>query len=274
MPELPEVETAVRELRPKLLGRVLGGAWSTVPRQLGKMKARELDRFVKGQRVVSVSRRGKYIVIRLEQGVVLVHLRMTGRLYVAPSVKIPEEYIRAGFPLDGGTESLYFRDVRTLGTIRCYRSDETAPELAELGWEPLETDVDGKRLKEKLVTRKQAIKVVLLDQSLWAGVGNIYASEACWVAEIDPRMSARMLTLSQCERICSAVKEVLKKALERGGSTLKDFMSPEGNYGSYQKEFRVYDRDGEECLRCGGIIRRIVQAQRSTYYCPRCQKKR
>ncbi|MBL0061001.1 MAG: hypothetical protein IPP40_05790 [bacterium] len=114
----------------------------------------------------------------------------------------------------------------------------------------------------------------MLDQSLWAGIGNIYASEACWVAGIDPRKSAKLLTHPQCEKICQAVPEVLQTALNRGGSTLRDFMSPEGNYGSYQKEFRVYDREGEECLRCGGVIQKIVQAQRSTYFCAGCQKKK
>ncbi len=274
MPELPEVETAVRELRPAIVGRVLRGAWANIPRQLGTMTAKELDRAVKGQRVMSIRRRGKYIVLVLERGILLVHLRMTGRLFVGPTDKKPSAHLHAGFKLDDGSESLYFRDVRTLGTLRYHANEADVKELAALGWEPLEAKVDAIMLKPELSNRKQAIKVVLLDQSLWAGIGNIYASEACWVAGIDPRKSAKLLTLSQCEKICSAVPEVLQTALNRGGSTLRDFMSPEGNYGSYQKEFRVYDREGEECLRCGGKILKIVQAQRSTYFCAGCQKKK
>jgi len=274
MPELPEVETCVRELRPRLVGRVMRSAWSTVPRQLGDQTARQLSNFVKDREVQAITRRGKYIVIELNRGILLLHLRMTGRLYVDTTCKPAPDYARAGFVLDDGRESLYFRDVRTLGTIRFYKSIADAPELLNLGWEPLEHEVDASELKQTLEHRSQAIKVVLLDQSLWAGIGNIYASEACWVAQIDPRHLAQKLTRVQCERMCTAVPEVLNTALLRGGSSLRDFMSPEGNYGSFQKEFRVYDREGEVCLRCGGVIKRIVQAQRSTYFCPKCQKKR
>ncbi len=274
MPELPEVETVVRELRPAVVGRVLRGAWATIPRQLGTMTAQELNRVVKDQNIVSVTRRGKYILLTLERGLLLVHLRMTGRLYVAATEESPHEHLRAGFALDDRTESLYFRDVRTLGTIRYHRSASGVKELRRLGWEPLEERITGSELKAALTTRTQAIKVVLLDQSLWAGIGNIYASEVCWVSGIDPRKSAKLLSVRQCERLCEAVPEVLRTALTKGGSTLRDFMSPDGKYGAYAKEFRVYDREDEECLRCGKRIKKIVQAQRSTYYCPGCQKKK
>ncbi|MCB1061144.1 MAG: bifunctional DNA-formamidopyrimidine glycosylase/DNA-(apurinic or apyrimidinic site) lyase [Calditrichaeota bacterium] len=274
MPELPEVETAVRELRPNITGRVLCGVTATIPRQLGDTTAKELARFVKNRRVIAVERRGKYIVLELDRGVLLFHLRMTGRLYVAPTTKVLPDYVRAAFSLDDKSLSLYFRDVRTLGTIRFYNSVDEAPELRALGWEPLTTNASAAELKEILRTRSQGIKVVLLDQSIWAGIGNIYASETCWVAGVDPRKSAKLLSLAQCERLCQAVPQVLERALEKGGSTLRDFMSPDGKYGSYQKEFRVYDREGEKCLRCGGTIARIVQAQRSTFFCPKCQKKR
>jgi formamidopyrimidine-DNA glycosylase len=274
MPELPEVETAVRELRPNLVGRTIAGAWSAIPRQLGNQTEAQLKRFVKSRKVESIDRRGKYIVITLDRGVLIVHLRMTGRLYVAKTEKPHPEYVRAGFPLDDQGESLYFRDVRTLGTIRFYNSIQDANEISALGWEPLDLKIGGSVLKSSLKSRKQAIKVVLLDQSVWAGIGNIYASEACWVSGIDPRKSANALTLSECDKLCNAVPEVLNRALEKGGSTLRDFMSPKGKYGSYQKEFRVYDREDESCLRCDGTIKKIVQAQRSTYFCPKCQKKR
>lgn len=274
MPELPEVETAVRELRPLVVGRVIRGAWSTVPRQLGRLTIRQLASRVRGQRIGSVTRRGKYVVIELERGIVLVHLRMTGRLFVAPTEAKPHVHLRAGFVLDDGHETLYFKDPRTLGTIGYYSSGEAIDSLNVLGWEPLEESVSGAMLRDALRKRTQAIKPVLLDQSLWAGIGNIYASEVCWVAQIDPRTPANRLSAAQCDRLCQAVPEVLSLALERGGSSLRDFMSPEGNYGAYQKEFRVYDRVDEHCDRCGGVIKRIVQVQRSTYFCGMCQKRR
>jgi len=274
MPELPEVETCVRELRPRLIGRTLRRAWAAVPRQLGTQTPQQLARAIKDQSVIAVERRGKYILLRLERGMLLVHLRMTGRLYVDATTTPPPDYARAGFTLDDGRESLYFRDVRTLGTLHYYRNADHVRELAGLGWEPLDVPVTHAQLKERLAARAQAIKVVLLDQNLYAGIGNIYASEACWVARIDPRTSANKLSRAQCERLCAAVPDVLRTALDRGGSSLRDFMSPDGNYGSYQKEFRVYDRENEECLRCNGAISKIVQAQRSTYFCPKCQKKR
>ncbi|MCL4304806.1 bifunctional DNA-formamidopyrimidine glycosylase/DNA-(apurinic or apyrimidinic site) lyase [bacterium] len=273
MPELPEVETAVRELRPKLKGRVLRGAWSRVPRQLGNTSVKQFSKLVNGQRVQDVKRRGKYILLELEQGVLLVHLRMTGRLFVAATEQEPHIHLRAGFPLDDGHDTLYFKDVRTLGTMRFYGDAKVSRELSGLGWEPLEEQIGAAQLKSVLKTRTQAIKPVLLDQTIWAGIGNIYASEVCWVAGIDPRKAANRLTLAQCAALCDAVPEVLSSALERGGSTLRDFMSPDGKYGSYQKEFRVYDRAGEACLCCGGVIKRLVQAQRSTFFCPKCQKR-
>ncbi|MBL0061000.1 MAG: hypothetical protein IPP40_05785 [bacterium] len=140
MPELPEVETAVRELRPAIVGRVLRGAWANIPRQLGTMSEKELDRAVKGQRVVSIKRRGKYIVLALERGILLVHLRMTGRLFVAPTEKKPSAHLHAGFKLDDGSESLYFRDVRTLGTFGIMRMKAMSKSL------PL---WDGNRLRTK-----------------------------------------------------------------------------------------------------------------------------
>ncbi|MBK6766198.1 MAG: bifunctional DNA-formamidopyrimidine glycosylase/DNA-(apurinic or apyrimidinic site) lyase [bacterium] len=272
MPELPEVETAVRELRPLIVDRVIRSAWSTVPRQLGSQTIRQLSGKVRGQRILDVTRRGKYILIEVVRGIVLVHLRMTGRLFVAPTEQKPHVHLRAGFVLDDERDTLFFKDPRTLGTLGYYAKSDEIGALSGLGWEPLEAGVTGDMLKKALEKRKMAIKPVLLDQTVWAGIGNIYASEVCWVAQIDPQKAANRLTLAQYDRLCRAVPDVLSRALERGGSSLRDFMSPEGKYGSYQKEFRVYDRESEACERCGATIKRIGQAQRSTYYCPRCQR--
>lgn len=274
MPELPEVETVVRQIRPRLIHRTIHSARFSVPRQLAPQTPRALAAAVRGKRVTDVRRRGKYILIELTGGTLLIHLRMTGRLYIRNAQKTPLPYERAWFDLDDGTESLSFRDPRTLGAIRYFPAGKAIGSLAKLGWEPLEDDVAVEAIKAALVHRSIAVKPLLLDQTVWAGIGNIYASEALWVARIDPRTSCSRLTRAQIERLRDAIPEVLRRALDQGGSTLRDFASPDGQPGSYQREFRVYDREGEPCLRCGETIHRIVQAKRSTYFCPGCQKKR
>jgi formamidopyrimidine-DNA glycosylase len=271
MPELPEVETVVRMIRPKLVGRKIIRCEFTIPRQLLPQTPKQLSAALRYQTVVAVTRRGKYIQIEVEKGTLLIHLRMTGRLYVRKAGQ-ENNHERARLELDGGTEWLVLDDPRTLGTIRYFPAGKVIPELAEMGWEPLEDLVDVNELTEKLVRRSMAIKPVLLDQTVWAGIGNIYASEALWEARIDPRKSANALTKSELQRLIKAVPVILKRALEKGGSTLRNFADPEGKKGSYQKEFLVYGRDGEPCLHCGKSIVKFVQAQRSTYYCKSCQK--
>jgi formamidopyrimidine-DNA glycosylase len=167
---------------------------------------------------------------------------------------------------------LVLRDARTLGTISAVKEASVFED--KLGWEPLLDSFPVAAVREKLHARKMAIKPVLLDQKLWAGIGNIYASEILWEAQISPLKSAASLTRREIERMVAAVPMVLRRAVEKGGSTIRDFMGPEGEAGAYQKQFRVYDRAGLDCLRCGGEIVRVVQAQRSTYYCRKCQQKR
>lgn len=274
MPELPEVETVVRQIRPRLIHRTIHSARFSVPRQLAPQTPRAIAAAVRGKRVADVRRRGKYILIELSGGTLLVHLRMTGRLYVRAARKTPLPYERAWFDLDDGKETLSFRDPRTLGAIRYFPDGKIIEPLAKLGWEPLEDDVAVEEIKTAFARRSIAVKPLLLDQTVWAGIGNIYASEALWVAGIDPRISCSRLTGGQIERLRDAIPAVLRRALDQGGSTLRDFASPDGQAGSYQREFRVYDREGEPCLRCGKAIQRIVQAQRSTYFCTHCQKRR
>jgi formamidopyrimidine-DNA glycosylase len=271
MPELPEVETVVRIIRPKLVGRTLISAHFDIPRQLQPQTPRQLTSALRNQTVQAVRRRGKYIRIELEHGTLLVHLRMTGKLYVRTAEQ-ENTHERARWGLDGGTEWLVFHDPRTLGTLRYYPAGAEIPELAALGWEPLEDEIDPREARERLAGRSMAIKPVLLDQSLWAGIGNIYASEALWEAKINPRKPACELTMPEVKRLIGAVKQILWRALERGGSTLRNFADPEGKQGTYQKEFRVYGRDDDPCPRCGKPLARFVQAQRSTYWCKSCQK--
>ena len=270
MPELPEVETVVRVIRPKLRGRTIVDATFSVPRQLLPQTGLQIRRAIKRQVIRDVRRRGKYILIELERGLLVVHLRMTGRLYVRAVSGETHLHERAWFELDND-HTLVLRDARTLGTISFVK--EVATIEKKLGWEPLLNGYATDEVREKLKARKMAIKPVLLDQKLWAGIGNIYASEILWEAGISPLKSAAKLTRAEIERVVKAVPTVLRRAVEKGGSTIRDFMGPEGEAGAYQRQFRVYDRAGLECRRCRGEIVRIVQAQRATYYCRGCQKK-
>jgi formamidopyrimidine-DNA glycosylase len=197
---------------------------------------------------------------------------MSGRLYVRKEKDTAQTHERAHVQLDKGNAILVLRDVRTLGTIQYFAADEVITPLAKLGWEPLSEKVSATEFRAALRGRKSAIKPVLLDQTLWAGIGNIYAAEALWEARIDPRLRANQLSLKRCDLLGEVIVKVLRRALSKGGSTLRDFMSPEGNAGEYSGEFRVYGREGESCYRCGATIKRIVQAQRATFYCAGCQK--
>lgn len=273
MPELPEVETVVRVIRPLVMERVITDVRLLIPRQLEPQTVQQVRRGLKQKRIVKVERKGKFILIHLDEGLLLIHLRMTGRLYVRDSAVELTKHERASFILDNGT-ALVFHDPRTLGTISYCKHTEDVPALTKLGWDPLTDEISVEDIREILAGRTVAIKVLLLDQTVWAGIGNIYASEILWVAGIHPEKQANLLTKHQLQALIEAVPLVLKNALTKGGSTLRDFMSPDGKRGGYSKEFRVYDRDGETCYRCKKPIRRIVQAQRSTYYCAGCQKKR
>ena len=273
MPELPEVETVVRVIRPLIVGRKITGSRFQIPRQLLPQTSGQVKRGIEGKRIESVERRGKFILIHLDEGLLLIHLRMTGRLYVKDADEDLQNHERAYFEL-GSQYRLVFNDPRTLGTISYLRNPEDALSLTRLGWDPLSDCVTVKEVREILDKRSVAIKVLLLNQSVWSGIGNIYASEILWEAGIHPEKASRLLTIRQTVALLDAIPLVLNRALDKGGSTLRDFMSAEGKSGSYQKEFRVYGRDGKPCLRCGKSIKRIVQAQRSTYYCAGCQKKR
>lgn len=273
MPELPEVETVVRLIRPELTGCRITSAEFRIPRQLAPQKPSAVRRAVAGSTIRNVRRRGKYILCDLDRGTLVLHLRMTGRLYIRSLNTQSDEHERAFFGLEG-ERVLVFRDPRTLGTIRYYPVGEALPFLDKLGWEPLHDQVSVEQFRERVRNRSIVVKVLLLDQSVWAGIGNIYASESLWEAGIHPLVRADRLTRKQCEKLMHSVPMVLKRALSRGGTTLRDFVSPDGKKGSYQREFRVYGREGEPCPNCGSPIIRITQAQRSTYFCRKCQMKR
>ena len=228
-----------------------------------------------GARVTGLDRRGKHLLIGLADGGTLaVHLRMTGK-FLTGDVPADQPHLRAVLELDDGARVSY-ADQRRFGTWRVL---EGAPELQEflderLGVEPLDDDFDGRALARLFAGRKASVKAMLLDQRLVAGVGNIYADEALWAAKIHPETPAGLVSRAKLDLLAAAIRDVLEVALVAQGSTLRDFRTPDGGYGSMQERYKVFDRTGEPCERCGTPIVKLRVAGRGTHVCPRCQRRR
>jgi formamidopyrimidine-DNA glycosylase len=261
MPELPEVETVVRSVRPHLVGRRIANLEILAPRILhGSIEPTGAA----GQRVLSVSRRAKHILIELDRGVLLIHLGMTGKLlWNAPETK----WTRAIVTLDKGR--LVYDDPRMFGRIEY--SPGSAPErIARLGPEPLALSLE--QFLARLKSRRTRLKPLLLDQSFLAGLGNIYADESLFRARLHPLAIASRLSPTRAARLFDAIREVLSAAIESGGSSISDYVDAAGQPGWFQVMHRVYGRAGEPCTACSTAVRRIVLGGRSTHYCPRCQR--
>jgi len=268
MPELPEVETIVRQLRPQLRGRTVTAARVHGADLLLRSTPKAFCAAVAGRRIEELRRRGKYFVLDLDDGRVLVgHLRMTGRLYVdgAPDPR----YTRACFDLDDGRR-LLFTDVRKFGRLQlAARLDDALPPM---GPEPLSDEVDGAWMATALASRRRLLKPLLLDQSFLAGLGNIYVDESLHRARLHPLRSSHRVPRERAFALTAAIREVLGAAIAAEGSSFDAFYrTPEGRPGGFQDEFAVYGREGEPCRQCGAAIRRIVVGQRGTHFCPRCQ---
>jgi formamidopyrimidine-DNA glycosylase len=273
VPELPEVETVRRRLEPSVAGRRLDRVEIRDPRLVAPRDRLEVAAELEGERVVRLDRRGKYLIFRFESGrVLLSHLRMTGTFrHGANGAPADDPHARAVVSLDDGSDVVY-RDVRRFGTWRLLDADEVEPFLAErLGREPLERRFTARELAARLAGRRAPVKAALLDQRTLAGMGNIYADEARWLARIHPRRPAGTLTEDETRRLHRAVRRALTLGIERQGATLRDYATPDGGSGSMQREFRVYGRYGEPCDRCGTLIERTRAGGRTTSFCPRCQ---
>jgi formamidopyrimidine-DNA glycosylase len=273
MPELPEVETVVRDLRPCLVGRRLT-ALRVSKKALRQPWSSRWNRAILGRRVRGITRRGKWIVIELDGPWLLAHLGMTGQFVVARADQPRQNHTHLVFTLDDGAHELRFRDVRRFGCVSMYtgRSElEAFFSDCKLGPEPFE--VARAYWRSALQRTRRNLKALLLDQRLVAGVGNIYADEACFEARLHPTLLGAQLTPGQIERLRRAVTTVLTRAIERRGSSIRDYVGGNGDRGGYQDEFRVYGRTGEPCRRCRTPIERLVLAGRSTHFCPRCQIK-
>ena len=274
MPELPEVETVRRRLVPVLEGATIERAEIVDPRLTRPFDpAVVADRLV-GETVATVDRRGKYLLWRLASGrTLVVHLRMTGSFRHAPTGDLPADtHRRATVLLDTGAEVAY-RDVRRFGTWELLDEGHLRPYLAtRLGPEPLAPSFSSQRLATLAEGRRSPVKSFLLDQRRVAGIGNIYADEALWRARIHPLRPTGALDGDEVARLHRAVRAALRRGVELQGSTLRDYVTPDGDGGGMQNEFHVYGRLGEPCDRCGRPIERIVVGGRGTWFCPRCQR--
>lgn len=260
MPELPEVESAARRLRPRVVGRTLERIDLLHPAYRRRLPP-AAARLTEGRRVLGVERRGKHQVIRLEGSVyILAHFRMTGSWEIAKADRPLHRYARAVMHF-GDDLRVSLVDSRALGTFTVHQSEQDLPSL---GTEPLEKEFTAEGLGAALARRRIAIKIALLDQRVVAGVGNIYAAESLWRAKIDPRTPSNTLSPVQLEALVDAIRQTLRSA-GRSGARYREDAGP---------RFKVYDREGKPCFRCGDRIARIIQAQRSTCYCPSCQKRK
>ena len=267
MPELPEVETIRAQLAPRLEGRTLTRVEILDPRLTRPYDLFEVAEELEGDVIRSVQRHGKYLLLRLESGLgLLVHLRMTGSFGFTPVT-----HERAIVELDDGSR-LVSRDVRRFGTWLVLEEAELEPYLTtKNGPEPLGPRFTAAWLAAQLGRRRAPLKAVLLDQRVVAGLGNIYADEALWQARLSPLRPANGLSPEEVGRLTRAIRAALRAGIERQGSTLRDYATPDGTSGSMQEEFRVYGRDGLPCPRCGTTIAKARVGGRGTWFCPHCQ---
>jgi formamidopyrimidine-DNA glycosylase len=282
MPELPEVETVVRGLRQSILGRTILSV------RLGKTDFIDdpvaLEQHLPGRRIDAIERFGKFMLLRLSgvasaertdqngdlvPGSLLVHLGMTGQLAPSPGSLPCGTHTHVCLTLDDGRE-LRYTDARRFGRMAYLTEGPLAEELAAFGADPLE--VDAKEFTARIRTRPARVKALLLDQRVLRGVGNIYADESLWRAKIHPARLGIRLSAKQAQKLRTALQDILKKAIAMRGSSISDFLDANGQPGEYQRRHRAYGREGDRCYRCRTLIRRIVVAGRSSYFCPECQR--
>ena len=288
MPELPEVETERRGLIPELQGRLIVKAIQNRPDLRWPLPERFAERLT-GQRVERIGRRGKYLLLELgSRETLIVHLGMSGRFLIhsaAKNQKIAEFHQSVGdasgkhdhvvLEIEGGGRAV-FNDARRFGAMDLWPTNDVENHklLSGMGPEPLSNSFNGQHLVDEFAGRKTSLKAALLDQRRVAGLGNIYVCEALFGSKLSPKRAAGSLSIKECNRLASVIRQVLEAAIDAGGSSLRDFHGASGELGYFQHAFKVYDREGASCPRgrCSGQIDRVVQSARSTYYCPSCQK--
>ncbi|MGH8728435.1 MAG: bifunctional DNA-formamidopyrimidine glycosylase/DNA-(apurinic or apyrimidinic site) lyase [Burkholderiales bacterium] len=271
MPELPEVEITRRGLEAAIVGKRVKNA-IVRRRSLRWAIPQSLSRKLAGREIAAVRRRGKYLIVDLEGGALIMHLGMSGSLRVVNGNSPANSHEHFDLALADGT-CVRLRDPRRFGAVLWTARDPLRhPLLVNLGPEPLSREFDARMLYFKTRGKSAPIKNVLMDSRVIAGVGNIYANEALFRARISPQTRAGKLSMPRLEKLASAIVKTLRLAIASGGTTLRDFTASDGELGCFQTKCFVYDRDGERCLMCCAIIRCIRQSGRASYYCPRCQR--
>ncbi len=272
MPELPEVETVARELRdgngtrgPAVVGRTITRVTARWPRHIARPSAPEVQRRLRGQKILGVSRRGKYVVFQLARDVMLIHLKMSGDLVVVNGNAKPDKHAHTIFHFDNGTQ-LRFTDTRKFGKVFVVGHAEEV--TGHLGPEPLEAGFTAKHLEAMLAAKHRALKPLLLDQTFIAGIGNIYADESLHRAKLHPLRRSDSLSPAEARALWRSIRAALRAGLKHNGASI-DWVYRGGGFQNY---FRAYDRTDKPCYTCGTPIRRMVVGQRGTHFCPHCQK--
>lgn len=270
MPELPEVETTRRGIAPYLEGQRVSRV-IVRDRRLRWPIPEDLDVRLSGQRFVKVERRAKYLLLEAEAGTLICHLGMSGSLRLVQSGLAPAKHEHVDIELESGL-ALRYTDPRRFGALLWSQAPLEHELLRHLGPEPLTEDFEGERLYQLSRGRSMAVKPFIMDNAVVVGVGNIYASEALFAAGIDPRREAGTISRARYVRLAEEIKRILGMAIERGGTTLRDFVGGDGQPGYFQQELFVYGRGGEFCKVCGSTLRDVRLGQRASVYCPRCQR--
>ena len=274
MPEMPEVEIIRRYLDTQVAGKTIMNLDIRLPRMIKWPDVEGFRALVTGRTIKSMNRRGKYLLMELDNdSKVVFHLRMTGRLVYEPTGDTSDHHARVIFHLQDGA-SLVYGDTRTLGTIHGLKPQESGmlKGLAEMGPEPLSAEFTAEYLYKTAKQRKVAIKSFLLNQKYIGGIGNIYADEALFLARIHPMRPANSLTQAECSSLWESVNKVIAAGIADGGTTFRDYQNGEGGKGSHQEHLYVYGRKGEQCRNCGAVIERITVGGRGTHFCPNCQE--
>jgi formamidopyrimidine-DNA glycosylase len=268
MPELPEVETIARKLRPELVGKSIFKADLLWSRTLATPTPAKFKKLVQGQEIRAVDRRAKYFVMKLSDYHLFIHLRMSGDLYIKEVDTAPEKHDRLSLSLHPGGSKLVFNDTRKFGRVWLVRDPQDV--LGGLGPEPLSEAFTAQMLYDGLQSRHRQLKPLLLDQSFLAGMGNIYTDEALHKARLHPLAVSDTVKWEQAQALWVAIREVLLEGIRRNGASI-DWVYRGGEFQNY---FRVYDREGQPCPVCGTLIERLVVGQRGTHICPNCQRNR
>ena len=269
MPELPEVETSRRGIEPWIAGKTIARV-VVRDRRLRWPVARGIETRMRARTIDSVGRRAKYLLINTDDGTAILHLGMTGSVFIVDRGTPAGVHDHFDIELDSG-KMLRFRDPRRFGSFFWRKDPLTHPLLANLGPEPLGHAFDGDYLWRKSRGRKVSVKQFIMNARVVVGVGNIYASESLFLAGINPKRAAGRIARHRYDALANSIRDVLGRAIKAGGTTLRDFYGGDGEPGYFRQQLEVYDREGEHCRTCNTIINAIVQGQRTTYYCKRCQ---